>query len=146
MKKKITYIAFDDTEFNSKEECEAYENSMAKANDYIHLYDRYGKRIEWNPNDYDSMWNHLYYIVIEPHKEEEAEKWWEDSFNKMLCIGSLSELTEDDWDNWKHQDHGDEPTILAFDFNYNDSWIIFNTLYKEVKEVAKRLNLVDALS
>lgn len=145
MKKKITYIAFDDTEFDSKEECEVYESSMAKMNDYIHLYDRYGKQIEWNPSDYDSMWNHLYYIVIEPHKEEEVQEWWENSFEAMVGVNPFIDL-DSDWICWKRQDHGDEPTILAFDFNNNDIWIIFNELYTEVRNAIKCLNLMDALS
>ena len=57
-------------------------------------------------------------------------------FNELDC----------EWRDWKYHDHGDEPTVLAFDFGGNDSWIIFNNVYNETKEIVKRLDLVDALS
>lgn len=145
MKMKVTYIANDGTEFEDRKECLAYEKSFSEMSDFIQLYDRDGKPIEWNPNNYDDMWNHLYYIVIEPHREEEAEEWWTNSFGAMLNVDPFYEM-DNDWKAWKHHDHGDEPTVLVFDFGGNDSWIIFNEVYDEVKGIIHGLDLVDALS
>lgn len=145
MKMKVTYIANDGTEFENREECLAYEKSFSEMSDFIQLYDRDGKPIEWNPNNYDDMWNHLYYIIIEPHREEEAEEWWTNSFGVMLGVNPFSEM-DNDWRAWLCHYHGDEPTVLAFDFGGNDSWIIFNEVYDEVKGIVRGLDLVDALS
>lgn len=145
MKMKVTYIANDGTEFENREECLAYEKSFSEMSDFIQLYDRDGKPIEWNPNNYDDMWNHLYYIIIEPHREEEAEEWWTNSFGAMLNVDPFYEM-DNDWKAWKHHDHGDEPTVLVFDFGGNCSWIIFNEVYDEVKGILHGLDLVDALS
>ena len=144
MEIKTTYIAVDGTEFENKEVCLEYEASLTAMCEHVRFYDRYFKPIEWNPENYDSMWDHLYYIVIEAHHEEEAEDWWDSTFNNMLCVSPFGEI-DDEWRDWKHRDHGDELTVLAFDFGGNDSWIIFNALYNEAREVVKRLNLVDAL-
>lgn len=145
MEMKVTFIAVDGTEFEDREECQMYEASLNTMCEHVRFYDRYFKPVEWNPEDYESMWNHLHYIVIEPHHEQEVEDWWYSTFNNMLGVSPFHEL-DDDWCDWKYHDHGDEPTVLAFDFCDNDSWIIFNTLYYEAKEVTKRLDLVDALS
>ena len=145
MEMKVTYIANDGTEFENMEECLAYEKSFSEMSDFIQLYDRDGKPIEWNPNNYDDMWNHLYYIIIEPHREEEAEEWWTNSFGAMLNVDPFYEM-DNDWKAWKHHDHGDEPTVLVFDFGGNESWIIFNEVYDEVKGILHGLDLVDALS
>lgn len=145
MKMKVTYIAVDGTEFEDREECQMYETSLTTMCEHVRFYDRYFKPIEWNPGNYESMWNHLYYIVIEPHHEQEVEDWWDSTFNNMLGVSPFGEIN-DEWCDWKYHDHGDEPTVFAFDFGGNDSWIIFNTFYNEAKEVTKRLDLVDALS
>lgn len=144
MKVKTTYIANDGTEFEDKEECLAYETSLASECDFVQLYDNDRKLIDWNPDDYDGMWNHLYYIVIEPHREEEAEEWWANSFGAMLDVDPFGDM-DNDWKAWKYHYHGDEPTVLAFDFAGNDSWIIFNEVYDEVKGIVRGLDLVDAL-
>ena len=145
MEMKVTYIANDGTEFENREECLAYEKSFSEMSDFIQLYNRDGKPIEWNPNNYDDMWNRLYYIIIEPHREEEAEEWWTNSFGAMLNVDPFYEM-DNDWKAWKHHDHGDEPTVLVFDFGGNESWIIFNEVYDEVKGILHGLDLVDALS
>lgn len=145
MEIKTIYIANDGTEFEKESECLAYETSLTSECDFVKLYNRYGKPIEWNPDDYDYMWNNLYYIIIEPHHEEEAEEWWNNSFGTMLDVSPFGDI-ECEWREWKCYYHGDKPTILAFDFAGNDSWIIFNEIYDEVKNIARSLNLVDALS
>ena len=145
MEIKTTYIAVDGTEFEDQEECQKYEASLNTMCEHVQFYDDYFKPVEWNPENYDSMWNHLYYIVIEPHHDQEVEEWWDNTFYNMSGVSPFNEL-DYEWRDWKYHDHGDEPTILAFNFGGNDSWIIFNALYNEAKEVVKRLALVDSLS
>ena len=74
MEIKTVYIAKDGTEFEEKSECLAHEASLTSECDFIQLYDHNGEPIKWNPDNYDDMWNRLYFIVIEPHREEEAEE------------------------------------------------------------------------
>ena len=145
MEIKTIYIANDGTEFEDEDECLQYESSLTTMCEFVQLYDCDFQPITWNPENYEAMWNCLYYIVIEPHREEEAEEWWQNSFGMMLNVNPFNEL-DAEWRDWKRHGHGDEPTVLAFDFGGNDSWIIFNTLYNEAREVVKRLDLVDALS
>lgn len=145
MEMKVTYIANDGTEFESKEECLAHEKSFSEMSEFIQFFDHNFIPIEWNPEDYERMWNNVYYIVIEPHREEEAEEWWANSFGVMLGVNPFSEM-DNDWRAWLCHYHSDEPTVLAFDFGGNDSWIIFNEVYDEVKGIVRGLDLVDALS
>ena len=145
MEMKVTFIAIDGTDFEDREDCLQYESSLVTMCEFVKIYDRNFHPIPWNPEDYDSMWNHLYYIVIEPHHEDEAEEWWRNSFGTMLGISNPFDDFNEEWRAWKRHDHGDEPTIVAFDFCGNDDWIIFNNTYYEAKEVIKGLNLVDAL-
>ena len=145
MRKKVVYVAIDETEFDDREECLQYEASLTQMSEFVQLCDLNGEPIEWNPGDYDSMWNRLYYIVIEPHREQEVEDWWANSFGAMIGVDPFSEIMGE-WKAWKRRDHGDEPTVLAFDFDGNDSWIIFNEVYNDAKNVVRILDLVDALS
>ena len=145
MEMKVTYIACDGTEFEDREECLAYEGSLSKMSEYIQLFDREYNPIEWNPENYERMWNYTYFIVIEPHREEEAEEWWNKTFCATLGVSPFGDL-DLDWKRWKKHDHGDEPTVLAYDFCGNDDWIIFNEFHNEVKETLRGLDLVDALS
>jgi hypothetical protein len=145
MKTKVTYIANDGTEFENKEECLAYEKSFSEMSEFVQLFDQDFLPVEWNPNDYERMWNHTYYIVIEPHREEEVEEWWNNTFCAMLGVSPFGDL-ERDLSHWLKTNHGDEPTILAFDFCGNDDWVILNNIYHEAKVITKGLNLVDALS
>lgn len=142
---KVTYVAFDGTEFEDQEECLQYEASLNTMCEHARFYDRYFKPIEWNPANYYSMWQDMYYIVIEAHHNQGVEEWWDSTFKNMLGISPFEEI-DDEWCDWKYRDHGDEPTILAYDFCGNNGWIIFNTFYNEAKEIVKRLDLVDALS
>ena len=144
MKVKAIYIANDGTEFEKESECLAYETSLTSECDFVKLYDRNGEPIRWNSDNYDDMWERLYYIVIEPNHEEEAEEWWANSFGVMLDVDPFGEM-DNDWKAWKRHYHGDEPTILVFNFAENDSWIIFNEIYDEVKSIVRGLGLVDAL-
>lgn len=145
MEIKTTYIANDGTEFETEAECLAYEETLSQMSEYVQLFDRDFSPVEWNPENYDGMWNHTYYIVIEPHREEEVEEWWNNTFCAQLGVSPFSEL-EHDWKQWKKNNYGDEPTILAFDFASNNSWLVFNEVYSEVKDVVRGLDLVDALS
>ena len=145
MKTKVTYIANDGTEFENKEECLAYENSFSKMSEFVQFFDQNFLPIKWNPDDYEYMWNHTYYIVIEPHREEEVEEWWSNTFYAQLGVSPFSDL-DCDWSYWLRTDHGDEPTILAYDFNDDDDWVILNEIYSKVRNTIKDLDLVDALS
>lgn len=145
MEVKTVYIAKDGTEFEEESECLAHEASLTSECDFIQLYNHDGESIEWDPDNYGDMWNRLYFIVIEPHREEEAEEWWINSFEAMLGVNPFGEMGND-WEAWKCHYHGDEPTVLAFDFAGNDSWVIFNEIYDEVKGIVRGLDLVDALS
>ena len=95
MEIKTVYIAKDGTEFEEKSECLAHEASLTSECDFIQLYDHNGEPIKWNPDNYDDMWNRLYFIVIEPHREEEAEEWWANSFGAMLDVNPFSEMDND---------------------------------------------------
>lgn len=145
MKAKVTYIANDGTEFENKEECLAYENSFSKMSEFVQFFDQNFLPIKWNPDDYDYMWNHIYYIVIEPHREKEVEEWWGNTFYAQLGVSPFSDL-DCDWSYWLRTDHGDEPTILAYDFNDDDDWVILNEIYSNVRNIIKSLDLMDALS
>lgn len=145
MKTKVTYIANDGTEFENKEKCCAYENSFSKMSEFVQFFDQNFLPIKWKPNDYEYMWNHIYYIIIELHREEEVEEWWSDTFYAQLSVSPFDNL-DCDWSYWLRTDHGDEPTILAYDFNNDDDWVILNQIYSKVCNIIKKLDLVDALS
>lgn len=145
MEIKTIYIADDGTEFEDEDECLQYESSLTAMCEFVQLYDRDFQPIAWNPEDYEAMWNHLYYIVIEPHREQEVEDWWHDSFCAMLGVSPFGDL-DDEWHGWKRLGHGDEPTIIAFDFNGNNDWVILNEIYSNANNIIKSLDLVDALS
>jgi hypothetical protein len=145
MIEKITYIAFDGEEFEAEEDCVAHEKSLSETNEHVRLFAADFSPIKWNPENYDGMWAYLSYIVIEPHYEEEAEEWWNNTFCAMLDVSPFSNL-DHIWSDWLRTDHGDEPTILAYDFNNDDDWVILNKIYSRVHNAIKSLNLVDALS
>jgi hypothetical protein len=144
MEMKVTYIANDGTEFENREECLAHEKSFSEMSEFIQFFDQNFLPVEWNPDNYERMWNRIYYIVIEPHREEEAEEWWSNTFYAQLGVSPFSEL--DDWSYWLRTGHGDEPTIIAYDFNDDDDWVILNEIYSKVHNTVKSLDLVDALS
>lgn len=145
MRTKTIYIAIDDKEFETEEECLEYESALAAECDFVKLYNRYGEPIKWNPDNYDDMWNCLYYIVIEPHREEEAEEWWNKTFGTMLDVSPFDDIASN-WSYWLRTDHGDEPTILAYDFNGDDDWVVLNEVYSKVRNTIISLDLVGALS
>lgn len=145
MEMKVTYIAADGTEFEDREECLAYEKSFSEMNEFVQFFDQDFRPVEWNPDDYERMWNRIYYIVIEPRREAEVEEWWNKTFCVMLGVSPFSDL-DCDWSRWLKTDHGDDPTVLAYDFNSDDSWVILNEIYSKVRNTIKRLDLVDALS
>lgn len=145
MKMKVTYIANDGTEFEDREECLAYEKSFSEMNEFVQFFDQNFLPVEWNPDDYDRMWNHIYYIVIEPHREAEVEEWWGKTFCAMLGVSPFGDL-DYDWRHWSKTDHGDEPTVLAYNFDGGDDWMILNEIYSKVRNTIKSLDLVDALS
>ena len=139
MIEKITYIAFDGEEFEEKEDCVAHEKSLSDMSEHVRLFDADFSPIEWNPEDYDGMWDNLTYIVIEPHYEEEVEEWWNDTFYEMLSVSPFYELDRD-WKYWLMSNHSNEPTILVLGFNGNEYWEIFNKIYAETNKIAKGLN------
>lgn len=145
MELKVTYIAKDGTEFEDREECLAYEETLSQMSEYVQLFNRDFSPVEWNPENYDSMWNAIYYVIIEPHREAEVEEWWDKTFSTQLGVSPFSEL-DHEWKRWKKDDHGDEPTILAYEFCNSDDWCILNEVYAEMKDVVRGLDLVDALS
>lgn len=145
MEIKTVYIANDGTEFENEEECLQYESSFTAMCEFVQFYDRDFNPIAWNPEDYEAMWNHLYYIVIEPHQEAEVEEWWNNTFNTMLGVSPFSDLGCV-WSYWLTTGNGDEPTILAYDFNDNNDWVILNEIYSKTHNIIKSLDLVDALS
>ena len=145
MEMKVIYIANDGMEFENKEECLAYEKSFSEMSEFVQFFDQNFLPIKWNPDDYEYMWNHIYYIVIEPHHEEEVEEWWSNTFYAQLGVSPFSDL-DCDWSYWLRTDHGDEPTILAYNFNNDDDWVILNEIYSKVRNTIKDLDLVDALS
>ena len=145
MELKVTYIAKDGTEFEDREECLAYEETLSQMSEYVRLFNRDFSPVEWNPENYDGMWNAIYYVIIEPHREAEVEEWWDKTFSTQLGVSPFSEL-DHDWKQWKKDDHGDEPTVLAYEFCNSDDWCILNEVYAEMKDVVRGLDLVDALS
>lgn len=138
MIEKITYIAFDGEEFETKEACVAHEESLSKMSEHVRLFAADFSPIEWNPEDYDGMWSNLTYIVIEPHHEEEAEEWWDNTFHEMLGISPFDDLAYG-WRQWKKTHHDDKPTILVYDFLGSGYWEIFNEIYAKVNKIANAL-------
>ena len=138
MIEKITYIAFDGEEFEKKEDCVAHEKSLSETSDHVRLFAADFSPIEWDPEDYDGMWNNLTYIVIEPHHEEEVEEWWNNTFYEMLGVSPFYELDRD-WKCWLMSNHSNEPTILVYGFQGNDYWEIFNKIYTETNKIADAL-------
>ena len=49
MKQKITYIAFDDTEFNTHQECDNYEKMFEVSDDDISLFDALLNKLSLKP-------------------------------------------------------------------------------------------------
>ena len=145
MELKVTYIAKDGTEFENREECLAYEETLSQMSEYVQLFNRDFSPVEWNPENYEGMWNAIYYVIIEPHREAEVEEWWDKTFSTQLGVSPFSEL-DHDWKQWKKDDHGDEPTVLAYEFCNSNDWCILNEVYAEMKDVVRGLDLVDALS
>lgn len=138
MIEKITYIALDGEEFETKEACAAHEESLSKMSEYVRLFAADFSPIEWNPKDYDGMWNNLTYIVIEPHHEEEVEEWWNKTFYEILGVSPFYELGHD-WHYWLKYGHSDKPTILALGFRGSEYWKIFNKIYTETNKIADAL-------
>lgn len=141
MIEKITYIAFDGEEFESKEACAAHEKSLSDMSEHIRLFDADFSPIEWNPEDYDGMWNNLTYIVIEPHHEEEIEEWWNKTFYEMLGVSPFYEL-DYEWEAWKRTNHNDEPITLVYGFQGNGYWEILNNIHTEANKIAKGLGVL----
>lgn len=146
MRIRTVYIAIDDEEFETEEECLKHEKSFITMSEFVRLFDEDFSPVEWNPENYDRMWDHIYYIVIEPHHEEEVEEWWNKTFYNMCGVSPFYEL-DYDWRHWKKLNHGDEPTILVYNFDGSgDGWTIFNEIHSKVHNALKRLDLMDALS
>ena len=153
MKEKMIYIADDGRKFDSREECERYEEETDNTMDYIKFYDRRKNEIKLEPLDkrsfiqyckYDQTehYNYLtilledvYYIHISkniPTKEEEKQV---EDFMFQIC----NELI---------------PEIRRFDFKkgityYYDEEIecFTNTVYerKKLKAQTEFLNSLDNL-
>lgn len=141
MIEKITYIAFDGEEFESKEDCVAHEKSLSAMGEHVRLFDEDFSPIEWNPEDYDGMWNKLTYIVIEPHYEKEVEEWWNNTFYEMLGVSPFYVL-DLDWERWLMSYHGNEPTILVYGFQDSNYWEIFNEIHAKANKIAKGLGIL----
>lgn len=141
MIEKITYIAFDGEEFDSKEACAAHEKSLSVMNEHVRLLAADFSPIKWNPEDYDGMWDNLSYIVIEPHHEEEAEEWWNNTFYEMLSVSPFDELSLG-WRQWKKNHRDDKPTILVYNFLGGGYWEIFNEISAKVDKIAKGLGIL----
>ena len=138
MIEKITYIAFDGEEFETKEACAAHEESLSKMSEHVRLFAADFSPIEWNPGDYSGMWDELAYIVIKPHHEEEAEEWWDNTFFEMLNVSPFKDIGYD-WKMWKKGSHGNKPVVLVYDYLGSGYWEIFNNIYAEVNKIADAL-------
>lgn len=69
MKKVITYIADDETEFATEEECYAYEHRLDGVMDSVIFLDGDFVAIPW---DMEKVYDNFIYLVI-----RDAEKAWE---------------------------------------------------------------------
>lgn len=81
MKEKITYIAFDGEEFETKEECEEYENkrSVKAYQEQVTILDEDGKEIpEWWEDDDGSTFFGVYF------QTEEAREAFENYFSDYM--------------------------------------------------------------
>lgn len=137
MIEKITYIAFDGKEFETKETCLAHEENLPKMNKHVQLLDADFSPIEWTPGDYERMWDELVYIVIDPHHEEEAEEWWNNSFCKELGVSPFREFYSE-WKLWKKTSHDDKHVVLVYGL-LNSGWEIFNNVHAKVNKIADTL-------
>lgn len=138
MIEKITYIAFDGEEFETKEACATHEKSLSEMSEHVQLFAADLSPIEWNPGDYSSMWDELTYIVIKPHHEEEAEKWWDNTFFEMLNVSPFKDIGYD-WKIWKKGSHDNKPVVIIYDYQGSGYWEIFNNIYAEVNKIADAL-------
>lgn len=138
MIEKITYIAIDGEEFETKEACIAHEESLPKMNEHVQLLDRDLIPIRWTPENYESMWDNLTYIIIEPHREEEAENWWNETFYEKLGVSPFNDINYE-WKLWKRTSHDNKPVVLIYDFQDCGYWEIFNNIYSKVNKIANAL-------
>lgn len=86
MKTRITYVAYDDKEFESKEECEEYEEEAIKMLKEITTYYIYKDKdkntikfdesddIEIELDNYDYIWKNAEYIVVHTPLSEKTLK------------------------------------------------------------------------
>ena len=153
MKEKTVYIAYDGTEFCSREECEKYEKETDNTMDYIKFYDRRKNEIKLEPLDkysfiqyckYDQTENYnylsillddVYYIHVSkniPTKEEEKQV---EDFLFKICNDFMSDITRF---NFKK----------GITYYYNEEIECFtNTVYerKKLKAQTEFLNSLDNL-
>ena len=115
MKEKMVYIADDGREFDSREECERYEEEMDNTMDYIKFYDKHTNEIKLEPLDkrsfiqyckYDQIKHYncltillddVFYIHISkniPTKEEEKQV---EDFVFKICNEFLPEIRRFDF-------------------------------------------------
>lgn len=142
MIKKTVYVAFDGEEFEDEQECLAYEKKAEAPPDFIQLFDENYHPVEWRPDNFDRMWEKMYIVIVAPGHDAEARQWFHDTFYEASGCTPFFDLYM--WDDWCDQ-HGDEPTVIIYDYEDCGEWTIFNLRYHNAKETARRLDLVDAL-
>lgn len=112
MKEKMVYIADDGREFDSREECERYEEEMDNTMDYIKFYDKHTNEIKLESFDkrnfiqyckYDQIQHYncltillddVFYIHVSkniPTKEEEKQV---EDFLFKICNDFMPDITQ----------------------------------------------------
>lgn len=82
MKEVITYIAFDDTEFDDEEECRQYEVAHMKGMDKIHGFNSKGKPIVFNEKEetmgdfWDRLGNTAFYYYVDECPNDELREYF----------------------------------------------------------------------
>lgn len=104
MRIEITYYAIDDTEFDDKAECEAYEKSLESRFDSVQFFDDECKPI---PNTFDRIESDSFYIRILKADVAQALFGWlhfQCSFEEPCCSYNDGDILHwdmvmDGWEN-----------------------------------------------
>ena len=112
MKTRIMYITYDDMEFESKEECEKYEEeakTILKELTTNYTYQDKDKNIikfdesddiEIEMNTYDNIWKNVEYVIIHTPLSEEALEWVNYQFGFEMPPNNPGKYKYD-WKKWE---------------------------------------------
>lgn len=101
MRIEIHYFADDDTEFDTREECEAYERSLLDDFDSVMLFDKDWNIMRREDCSVEYIANYMMYIkILDGERATKLMKWMYSYTG--VCNEGLDELVTGDiyaWDN-----------------------------------------------